>query len=237
MPWVRIDEHAMNHPKIRGISDGAFRLWVEGLSYCQMFLTDGSITDQAMRGLWAYSPKRRADLLASGLWEQSELGVRVHDYLQWNESREHVMAAREHAKNRMANIRARSREHTANERGSSGEVTLTHTTPHHTTPLHGANARSRARGHGAHRFCGQHFCVSERQHDLLVRELGNRRNDFDLDAHYSPWDEEAAAGVDNLLPWLKARVNRDAGIASSVGKTAGNEANLRAWLESRGEAV
>lgn len=109
MPWVRIDERAMHHPKIRSIADGAFRLWVEGLAYCQMFLTDGKITDQALRGLWAYSPKRRHQLIESGLWELSPLGVQVHDYLQWNESREHVISAREHARERIQKLRGKRR--------------------------------------------------------------------------------------------------------------------------------
>jgi hypothetical protein len=30
MPWVRIDENAMDHPKFIALSANAFRLWVEG---------------------------------------------------------------------------------------------------------------------------------------------------------------------------------------------------------------
>jgi hypothetical protein len=101
MPWVRIDENAMDHPKIGGLSDGAFRLWVQGLAYCQKYLTDGYISDIALRGLRAYSPKRRQILIAAVLWNESETGIRVHDFLEWNESREHVMLARRLAKDRL----------------------------------------------------------------------------------------------------------------------------------------
>jgi hypothetical protein len=104
-PWVRIDENALDHPKIGGLTDGAFRLWVQGLAYCQKFLTDGFINDLATRGLHAYSPKRKAMLLEAGLWDRSEAGIRVHDYLQWNDSREHVMTARQHAKDRIQKMR------------------------------------------------------------------------------------------------------------------------------------
>jgi hypothetical protein len=118
MPWVRIDEKAMEHPKVAGLPDGAFRLWVEGLTFCQKFLTDGFVAENSMRGLRAYSPKRRTELIASGLWEQTETGVRVHDYLQWNESREHVMRVRQLAKDRVKKLRGdrqqSSREHTPN---------------------------------------------------------------------------------------------------------------------------
>jgi hypothetical protein len=105
MPWVRIDENALDHPKIGGLSDGAFRLWVQGLAYCQKFLTDGFIGDLAVRGLHSYSPKRRSLLVGAGLWDLSETGIRVHDYLEWNDSREHVTAARIFAKDRMKKLR------------------------------------------------------------------------------------------------------------------------------------
>lgn len=105
MPWVRIDENAMDHPKIGGLADGAFRLWVQGLAYCQKYLTDGYVSEIALKGLRAYSPKRRAALIECGLWDTSETGIRVHDFLDWNESREHVMLARQLAKDRMRKAR------------------------------------------------------------------------------------------------------------------------------------
>lgn len=129
MPWVRIDENAMDHPKIGGLPDGAFRLWVQGLAYCQKYLTDGLIAVISLRGLRAYSPKRRAALTEAGLWDATDDGaVQVHDYLDWNESREHVLMSRQFARERMAKLRGCSRElPSANERDPH------HTTPHHTT--------------------------------------------------------------------------------------------------------
>lgn len=108
-PWVRIDENALDHPKIASLPDGAFRLWVQGLAHCQKFLTNGFIDDRATRGLRAYSPKRRAELLNAQLWDVSELGIQVHDYLAWNDSREHVIAARQHAKERLQKLREKRR--------------------------------------------------------------------------------------------------------------------------------
>jgi hypothetical protein len=122
MPWVRIDENAMEHPKIGGLPDGAFRLWVTGLAYCQKFLTDGYISQQALRGLRAYSPKRKVELVRAGLWNESETGIHVHDFLDWNESREHVLAARNYAKERMQKLRRSSREHPKNEQRTNADV-------------------------------------------------------------------------------------------------------------------
>jgi len=121
-PWVRIDENAMEHHKIGNLSDGGFRLWVQGLAHCQKFLTDGFIADGAVRLLRAYSPKRRAELLTSGLWEISETGVSVHDFLQWNDSREQVMSARQAARARMSRLRRSSGEQQPNFARSSESV-------------------------------------------------------------------------------------------------------------------
>lgn len=116
-PWVRIDENALEHPKIGGLSDGAFRLWVQGLACCQKFLTDGVITDVSLRGLRAYSPKRKGELVNTGLWHETDSGISVHDYLQWNESREHVLAARHHARERLQ----KHREKRYSQRVSNGD--------------------------------------------------------------------------------------------------------------------
>lgn len=101
MPWVRIDENALEHPKIASLPDGAFRLWVQGLAHCQKYLTDGAIGDLALRSLRAYSPKRKAALVTAALWDISETGVSVHDFLDWNDSRAHVLAARQLARERL----------------------------------------------------------------------------------------------------------------------------------------
>lgn len=97
MPWLRIHDGALRHPKIIGLSDKAFRLWVWGLSYAQEQLTDGFLVTPAI-------PRRlfRAtdDLVRQRLWEPVEGGFSIHDYLEWNDSREVVLGKREGAKDR-----------------------------------------------------------------------------------------------------------------------------------------
>jgi hypothetical protein len=110
MPWVRIDENAMEHPKVAGLSAEAFRLWVQGLAFCQKYLTNGLIGDVALKGLRSYSVKRLSELVSAGLWRQAQGAVQVHDYLQWNESREHVLRVREQAKERIRRLRGKGRD-------------------------------------------------------------------------------------------------------------------------------
>jgi hypothetical protein len=107
-PWVRIDENAMEHPKIAGLPDGAFRLWVQTLAYCQKYLTDGAVNETALKGLRSYSPKRRAELLNAGLWCAADSGITVHDYLQWNDSKEHVQRMREQGRDRIRKLRGKN---------------------------------------------------------------------------------------------------------------------------------
>lgn len=136
MPWVRIDENAIEHPKFRALSDGAFRLWVEGLAYCQKNLTDGFVPNEALKQFHYYSPKRRAMLTAilipgkGPMWHEHEAGgIWVHDYLVWNDCRDHVLKKRAGGQERLARFREKQRgsQRVALVRGE----TLLHTTPHH----------------------------------------------------------------------------------------------------------
>ena len=114
MPWVRIDENAMDHPKFLALTDGAWRLWCEGQAYCQKHLTDGAIPLSALKGFRYYSPTRLKNLLAEQVpgkgpcWHQDGSGsINVHDYLEWNDSRDEVLAARSDARDRRRRYRDR----------------------------------------------------------------------------------------------------------------------------------
>jgi hypothetical protein len=142
MPWVRIDENAMDHPKFVAISANAWRLWCEGMTYCQKHLTDGFIPAQGAKGMRYYSTAAVGQLRAvlvpgkGPLWHDADGGFTVHDYHDWNESRDRVISKRQEAKDRMDRLRARSvprsvgrsREQTSEQRS---ERTLS--TPHHST--------------------------------------------------------------------------------------------------------
>lgn len=81
-------------------------------------------------------------------------------------------------------------------RAREGKTTETHRVSPH---------RVRAGHPKTHWFCGANFCVSYLQHDLLERELGARRDQVELDGLYPRWDAGDPV-IDNLLPWLKARI-------------------------------
>lgn len=96
MSWVRIDDSAVDHPKILKLTDSQFRLWVKGLCYCQKHLTDGYVPSEALKPMQARAGDA-ARLCEVSLWEEAPGGFQVHDFLQWNDSRERVTERREAA--------------------------------------------------------------------------------------------------------------------------------------------
>ena len=118
MPWVRIDEHALNHVKVLALSNGAFRLWVEGLAHCQKHLTDGAITAAALKTFRYATAARVSEMRTSGLWDGGASGEYVvHDYLIWNDSREKITRERELSKRRFERMK---------KRRSNGVATVPH---------------------------------------------------------------------------------------------------------------
>jgi 5-methylcytosine-specific restriction endonuclease McrA len=94
MAWMRLEVSYIDHPKFLALSDGAFRLWHEGKSYCEKHLTDGLIPRVAAKGFRTFNDKRRKELQTpvkgyqSPLWESHDVGFFMHDYLDHNDSRE-----------------------------------------------------------------------------------------------------------------------------------------------------
>ena len=84
MSWLRLDDNAVDHPKIVGLSDRAFRAWVRGSSYCCRLLTDGTIPAGVAASL--ADKKTRTELLDAGLWKgaRDKGDIEVHDFLDFN---------------------------------------------------------------------------------------------------------------------------------------------------------
>ena len=121
--WIKLDDGAANHPKIEALSDGAFRLWIHGLCYAATNLTDGRIPKAEAAG-WAFALAMKAgdpaaweallgelteavEGFSAPLWTLEENGYRIHDFLEYNPSREDVLRRRKEAKERMRRLRER----------------------------------------------------------------------------------------------------------------------------------
>jgi len=206
-PWVRIDENAMDHPKFLALTDGAWRLWCEGLSYCQKHLTDGTIPFVALKGFRYYSPSRLKGLLAESVpgkgpcWYLNAGGIyAVHDYLDWNDSREEVLAARDRARGRRRKYDERaervpnavpnadetpSRTESETRSVSSGVVCRdvfeanTGKRSSHARTGSGVMGGSLPRDHLRHSWCSDRVCVPDFIHGQLLGQRGGDRQDAD----------------------------------------------------------
>lgn len=92
MPWVKIDEHMPDHPKVIALSDKAFRLYVTSICYSSANKTDGEILPAAL-GRMGGTPKLAQELVSAILWDTtSRGGWCVHDYLKYNRSKVAIQA-------------------------------------------------------------------------------------------------------------------------------------------------
>lgn len=107
MPWVRFDDTFSTHRKVDGLSDAAFRLHVSAIFWCARNLTDGVVPEADLDLVTARvrTPARFAtELVRRELWHGpghacSECPVPIsgwviHGYLEFQPSKEKVLADR-----------------------------------------------------------------------------------------------------------------------------------------------
>ncbi|MGW5711641.1 hypothetical protein [Streptomyces olivaceus] len=126
MPWVKLDDRFPSHRKIALLSDRAFRLHVSAICWCAENLTDGRISDRELalvtrvRGVKA-TAKQLED---AGLWDRTDDGWQIHDYLDYNPSREQVLLERKKNAERQERFRRRKNgKPTPPSNGGSNGVT------------------------------------------------------------------------------------------------------------------
>ena len=145
MPWIRIDDHFEEHPKLAKVGPLGWAMWLAGLAYCNRNLTDGFIPWSAARALvsWEYLRPHPTEpdkeliytvdtgtgmkgdrvtcewviemLLDAGIWEEHKGGFLVHDYPDYQPTKIQVLAERER-------VRKRVEKHRSNG-GGNGAVT------------------------------------------------------------------------------------------------------------------
>ena len=107
MTWVTFDDGFPDHRKVSALSDSAFRLHVAGICHCNKHLSDGLVdAEDVPRLVRRFRRQALNELVERGLWVEvgTEAGVAaysIHDFLDWNLSREKVLARREKAASRM----------------------------------------------------------------------------------------------------------------------------------------
>ena len=108
MPYLNIDDGMDEHPKIEFLGDAAFRLHMRSMLYCARRSTDGFIPLAKVRKLHDDADILAKELVDVGVWHDMgegcddrdcvenrtchEKGTRgqfiLHDFLQWNHSKD-----------------------------------------------------------------------------------------------------------------------------------------------------
>jgi hypothetical protein len=131
--WSKLDDNFPDHPKV--VRLGVLRplagwLFVCGLAYCARYLTDGfiprerlpllmsvehlSVATGGVRGLASVGEDVTVEMLAArlvevGLWHHRDDGFQVHDYLEYNPSRQKVLDERKRKRSNVQAFRQRQR--------------------------------------------------------------------------------------------------------------------------------
>ena len=90
--WIRIDVLIMEHPKVDGLSDKAFRELIALWCYCARQRSDGIVAGPRWKRV---APKIRRELADAVLAEpvidgDDSAGVTMHGYLEHQRSREEI---------------------------------------------------------------------------------------------------------------------------------------------------
>lgn len=95
MSWFKCDDNLGDHPKVMSLDEKllpAMGLWVMCGVYSSKHLTDGFVPRKVVR---MYGGDRQAKALEkAGLFRPAEGGWILHDYLDWNPSKEQVLKIR-----------------------------------------------------------------------------------------------------------------------------------------------
>lgn len=135
MPWVKLDDHIDEHPKIARVGPIGFALQVAALAYCNRTLTDGFVPygvaerllsfhvveNDGKRWTMARTSGHVGDdidsewvialLLEAGMWDDAPGGYQIHDYEKYQPLKEAVEAERAKTAERVQRHRnARSNE-------------------------------------------------------------------------------------------------------------------------------
>lgn len=145
MPWVRFDDNYPDHPKVSELSDAAFRLHVSAICYSSRYLTDGFVSRGQLRRIATTDDLAGVldELVAAGLFEPADGGFWIHDYLDYNPSRDAVESRR---------ASDRQRKRTPNGFHAESTPPVPHPvplpdSPDPASPDPGPNARARVGAH------------------------------------------------------------------------------------------
>lgn len=128
MTWGKVDDKLHSSIKWRATPKPARALWATALSWCMDQLTDGFVPIGMLTALDGTRAEANA-LVRAGLWEDVDGGWLFHDWLEYQPSRETVLADRKAAAERQRRAREKAAASRRDSRVTHGEVTPPVTVP------------------------------------------------------------------------------------------------------------
>lgn len=154
MAWARIDDNFFNHPKVRKAGKDAIIFHMAALCYSNAFTTDGFIADVMLELIATQAFQRKANGLADrlvecGLWDSIEGGYLIHDFLDYNYSRQQIDeikskrsdAGKQGGRPAKANVKQNESKTKANAKQNESH-THTHINTHTNTDINPTNQSS-----------------------------------------------------------------------------------------------
>ena len=95
MAYTNTDYSFWTNPKIRFAGRDAAFLYIAGNGFCNEYLTDGFISDTDIETVafnaFQRQPKKAVEsLVKAGLWDRVSGGYMIHDYLDYNKSKQEI---------------------------------------------------------------------------------------------------------------------------------------------------
>jgi hypothetical protein len=126
MPWGKLDDSLYDHPKLDGLGRrrmACLGLWTAAISWSNRRLTDGYIPTERVRLLGGTLAQATA-LVHVRLFDEVVDGFQVHDYLDFNDSRDEILARRAAAAERQRKAReSQQQSHSDSHRDRDGSHT------------------------------------------------------------------------------------------------------------------
>jgi hypothetical protein len=210
MPWARIDDMLPVHPKVRALSDAAFRLYICAICWSNLNTTDGHIPADQLRYLSDVRRVRQCadQLVQVGLWETAGDGWRIHDYLEYQPSAEKVARERELKRQRQEKWRA----------GGDASVDASPDLPVDASRDTSRDASSRARAHPIPSHggsVGNQSADRRGPDEILIRTVQQamtRRTGRSVTSEQAASIAAQIIGAENVrnpVPYVTAAIDRD----------------------------
>lgn len=120
--WVRVDDKFPLHPKALRAGLEAVGLWLIGCCWSSAYETDGHLPEHVIPTLSGSRPELVQSLLDAGLWDRTDGGYQIHDFLVYNPPASEQKAKREAHSAKMQALRSRSRANSRAMAQSDHEV-------------------------------------------------------------------------------------------------------------------